>query len=147
MTATPATIAHHLDAYRADGRPAKRPMGGFADELWADFSPQYAPNGDTLAAARAHAEHLFATIAQVAFVDIRESVQEYEGGMWKAGRHVERIERGDRPGPTITVRPVVDAHDETVWEIVGPNAYGTYLSKAHAEAAAARLSDTSAVTR
>jgi hypothetical protein len=136
-TSAPHAIAHHLDAYRPDGSPAR--TGGMAGDLGADFSPQYHPGG-TLAAAQARAELLFAEYAQVASVVIRESHQRHEGGMWREGPVVEVITRGDRPGPRYVVEPLGNGS----WRVVGPHAWGQYGDRMAAESAAFRLMDTTA---
>ena len=101
MNSTPFQIGHHVDAYDKSGRTS-RPGMGFATEVWADFNPRaYNPvtgrhDGepvDSLANARKYATEIMERYPSIYTVTIRESIQQYEGCSWNAGRCVETITR------------------------------------------------------
>jgi len=104
---------HHALAVDAAGRSLPDKVWGWEMPVLADFSPcTYALEDkphpgcltrrsvpvwddsiDTLAQARAWAAKVMAADSRVAAVEIRESVQEYDGTPWKEGKSVETIKR------------------------------------------------------
>jgi hypothetical protein len=93
-------IGHHADAVDNNGRSVLEL--GYSDWcISADFPKLLLVDGDFvrddstdgLDQAREWAAKIIASDSRVAAVHIRESVQEYEGCSWKAGRHVDTIGR------------------------------------------------------
>ena len=75
---------------------------GMAGEVTADFpslrhqgGELIRPEHDGLEEARQWAHRVLASDPQVAEVTIRQSIQEHDGQMWKAGRHVQTVTRND----------------------------------------------------
>ncbi len=84
----------------ADGRMVVHP--GMAGEVTADFpslrhqgGDLVRPEHDGLEEALQWAQRVLASDPQVTAVTIRQSIQEYDGQMWKAGRHVRTVTRPD----------------------------------------------------
>lgn len=61
--------------------------------MWGDVMDVRAEGRETVEAARECAPDLFGQDDRVAFVVISESLQEWSGGGWRAGRTVARIDR------------------------------------------------------
>ncbi len=96
----PYRVGHHACAVRSDGRLLVHP--GMAGQVLADF-PQLKPvDGELvqpdpedggLAEAIQWAFNVLDTDEDAAAVRIRQSIQPYEGGMWREGRYVTTLGR------------------------------------------------------
>jgi hypothetical protein len=94
-------IGHHAEALDAKGRLLPDKIWGWEMPVLADFPSMLYIDGefvrddstDGLDQAREWAAKVFAADSRVAAVSIRQSIQEYDGCSWKAGRHVETVSR------------------------------------------------------
>lgn len=94
----PARVGHHAEGADARGWMVVHP--GMAGQVTADFPGLRSVGGelvrmehDGLAEAMEWARRILASDPQVDAVTIRQSVQEYDGQPWKAGRHVQTVTR------------------------------------------------------
>ena len=68
--------------------------GGLVNVWWGgDWMDIRASGFETVEAAEEHAPNLFSQDDRVAYVVIEESLQDWSGGSWRAGRTVARVER------------------------------------------------------
>lgn len=82
----PHKITYSAVGYNADG--------GYVNvEIWGDSMNIQADGFGTAQDAIDHAPVLFGQDSRVAAVGVRESIQEFDGGGWRPGRHVAQVER------------------------------------------------------